>query len=1598
MNRAEARIGDDAIVTSDTGDISVVATVSDKPQMLAYSDVESDPLAKNTRENAVSAAISVGLFVNDADASIGNSAIVTATQGDVAVLSETRVPWEQRWWKWTGLDSITDKLNFNLGIQNGLFTSWAEAYASGKKNAFGGSVNIMTFESHSDAFIDPNAQVTAAGDASVIALNENDTVNFAGQFLFALPNATFGLAGATSGGSGVGGAVVLVAYENDVNARIKSDVVLDAASLLVMSRTDERNITLTTQGGQADKFAFNGAASVLLVDNTTRAQIDDEAKITLGAGFVAVPRDYDTVPIDSVSLFSDLPQFNPSEAFTTDDNDNDILRVDDASDVIALPYDHGLATGDGVRYTNGGGANIGGLTNGGFYFAIMINESRVQLAYTRTEALAGQSIEIDLDSTEGFAHTLYPAFNPTVAITADGESEIDLGYEHGLQSGQEVVYFNGSVSNQNISGLVDGDSYRVDVVNDTTLTLSALPSGDVVVLNPSQSTGGDHYLIPQEGEVTVDNTLNSLDSDGDGDVDTDDEHIAVVTDNFYVTDLSLLVLADDNAGLYSGTGGFTLGRNIGVGVSVSVSDIRRDTQALIGNLSTSLGLPGSSFGPGVGVDSQDEIYLGYNHGLSQGDLVTYSSGGDYVIEGLDDGGVYFVNLVGDSDSSDDPTIKLARTLLEAQEDGSTSFAVDDVADGLGSDSIDLGYVHGFQLGDAVSYNPGADGTAIGGLDATDGIYYVIPTGSQSVALATTLGGALDNFDLVFDPLDTVDSNQLIFAGDHTFSDGQVVRYTSGGGTSIGGLTDGDLYVINLVDELTLELQDFSGNTITLDASASAGIRHTLKRAFVPDATNVDSANDVINLGYFSGLNNGQAVQYSAPGGNAINGLTDGDVYYAIVDGEEAIALANSAAEADLAKWRFFDPVNAITDSTIDLDVLHEYQTGTELIYTTTEFFGDSSSANTTALKYIDPDNGTQVTLQEGDLLYAIPVDSGFTVTELDGTTHPYSTAIQLALSADDAIAGNALTLVNTDTDDGAHGFRTNSGRIEISANSTEDPGHLLTPLNRIDLDASAGTGSNQTLRLSLDPSTALKNTHGLGRVIDPSTAVANNTITLANHGFKTGDAVVYGNGRGTSIGGIGHGNIYYVVRTGANTFQLTDNQKETLADTPEVIELTGADASGASHGFGRVIRPEALVDSQLDTIDFGVSHRFQDGDFVIYDSGAGTEIGGLTSESRYQVVVINKTTIQLADETTGTVLSLDGTLATGSDHTLSEPVGSGFVTSAGDAMIVSNNGGEIISVSLAASIATPAKSGAVASGAMESSDSGDSVSNAKPKNGISIAGDVTVNIISDTTKAFIRDTDFSATDLDLIAQNGSLIASGSGAVAISTSTEDSKGIAGSFSVNVIDNDTQAFIDNSQVVITGGNLDISADSSAEIFAVGLSGAGVSGSFALAGSVVFNVISNTTQAVVSNFSDLTVTEDAGGVAGETGNVSLHARDTNEIVAIAGAGAVASGFSTNTQTGIGAAIVVNVIANSEGTRAEITDSDVTADGSESWVRRPPDCRQRRCRRGGGRRNFRYGQGDCDTDQRRREHRQHDDPSIPRAQEGDRHRRQTGRVDLRG
>lgn len=175
----------------------------------------------------------------------------------------------------------------------------------------------------------------------------------------------------------------------------------------------------------------------------------------------------------------------------------------------------------------------------------------------------------------------------------------------------------------------------------------------------------------------------------------------------------------------------------------------------MGNLVTEL-----SSAPGVGVDSTGEIYLGYNHGFQDGDVVTYSSGGDYVIGGLIDGDSYFVNVVSDSDNSGDLTIRLARSKAEALEQSPTRFAPGAVSGGVNSQTIELGYVHHFQLGDAVAYHNGG-GVSIGGLE--DGqTYYVIPVSSTAVALTRNLSDVLNTFDTVFDPAYAVKDGNLVF--------------------------------------------------------------------------------------------------------------------------------------------------------------------------------------------------------------------------------------------------------------------------------------------------------------------------------------------------------------------------------------------------------------------------------------------------------------------------------------------------------------------------------------------------------------------------------------------------------------------------------------------------------------------------------------------------------------------------------------------------------------------------------------------------------------------------------------------------------------------
>jgi hypothetical protein len=202
-------------------------------------------------------------------------------------------------------------------------------------------------------------------------------------------------------------------------------------------------------------------------------------------------------------------------------------------------------------------------------------------------------------------------------------------------------------------------------------------------------SGTGHSLVPDAfADVQVANTISSLDTNNDGTLDTDDDHITAVDSSYYYTDLNMLVLAEDNSTLYSGIGGITKSQNSGAGISISVNVISRTTTALIGNEDYDLG--DDSFAPGVGVDSTSVVDVGYTHGFSAGDQVTYTSGGDFTIAGLVDREQYYVNPVSST------TFTLARSASESTATFDPATAVN-----ASLHTLNLGYTHGFHTGDRV---------------------------------------------------------------------------------------------------------------------------------------------------------------------------------------------------------------------------------------------------------------------------------------------------------------------------------------------------------------------------------------------------------------------------------------------------------------------------------------------------------------------------------------------------------------------------------------------------------------------------------------------------------------------------------------------------------------------------------------------------------------------------------------------------------------------------------------------------------------------------------------------------------------------------------
>lgn len=232
------------------------------------------------------------------------------------------------------------------------------------------------------------------------------------------------------------------------------------------------------------------------------------------------------------------------------------------------------------------------------------------------------------------------------------------------------------------------------------------------------------------------------------------------------------------------------------------------------------------------------------HGLADDDIVTYAfsgAAGGVDGSGLSRGSSYRVLVV------DAFTVKLLTAALPIIDiDGSavtgeahTLRVAIDPAGAVSDrpltdiDTIDLGYAHGFVLGEKVFYSNGG-GTSIGGL-ANKNDYYVIRVSDTVIRLARTADDAAQDIWIdvdstvatgtshalgkPFQARKTVDSaaDTITFAGVHTYRDGDAIVYDNGGGVSIGGLTQGQTYYVSRIDAFTIALSSNANDRAALSA-------------------------------------------------------------------------------------------------------------------------------------------------------------------------------------------------------------------------------------------------------------------------------------------------------------------------------------------------------------------------------------------------------------------------------------------------------------------------------------------------------------------------------------------------------------------------------------------------------------------------------------------------------------------------------------------------------------------------------------------------------------------------------------------------------------
>ncbi|KUG05437.1 hypothetical protein ASZ90_017119 [hydrocarbon metagenome] len=225
------------------------------------------------------------------------------------VLSEVDYTNTENWedlgatWQYRGSEfvrTLSLYANSCFGLDNYVFNSMTQSTAKGAKVSICGAVTVLDLDGTAHAYIAENALINQDSDplyrtglqqVAVESKVVNETMHMGGNV--ELP----GISGegtsfkikVTPGGSGVGGdtigvggTVLIITCDNESTAEIKEGVALYGDNLRVTADNKNFIVTLAASGGESGTFGFNGTFSLVKMNNTTLAIIDNGARVEVG--------------------------------------------------------------------------------------------------------------------------------------------------------------------------------------------------------------------------------------------------------------------------------------------------------------------------------------------------------------------------------------------------------------------------------------------------------------------------------------------------------------------------------------------------------------------------------------------------------------------------------------------------------------------------------------------------------------------------------------------------------------------------------------------------------------------------------------------------------------------------------------------------------------------------------------------------------------------------------------------------------------------------------------------------------------------------------------------------------------------------------------------------------------------------------------------------------------------------------------------------------------------------------------------------------------------------------------------------------------------